>query len=479
MIEQRLVLEQAQKIIITQELRQAIALLTMPLLELQHFIEQQLQENPVLEQEYDKPEAVEPISETEFGEKAKEEGVRELLNNPGEVEPGYDWEKIAEDWQERPYTRSSIQEDVSYNYEPVELQYSNLYEYLQFQLNIMSLSEEKKAVGSFLIANFSEDGYLLITPEDTAKRLQCSLELVEDVLHIIRSFDPPGIGGVNLQQCLELQLDPSDPQYEELSILIREHLDAIASNRLPLIAKKMKLSVQEVQDLVDRIRALNPRPGQAFVGNQVVEYIYPDVVIEKVDGEYVVIVNDSAIPRVGINNFYMRLIKENNNTNEEVKEYIKQKLNSAAWIIKGIEQRRATIYRIAEAIIELQREFFDNGASHLVPLNLSSVAQMIGVHESTVSRAISNKYVQTPRGLFPWKFFFVNGVGSSGSIKAAVTNVKGALKDLVDKEDAARPLNDQTLVKLLEEQDIFISRRTVAKYRKDLGIQCAGKRKRF
>ncbi len=479
MIEQRLVLEQSQRIIITQELRQAIALLTMPLLELQHFIEQQLQENPVLEQEYDKTEVTEPISETEIGEKNKVAEVCELLNNQGNVETGYDWEKIAEDWQEHPYTKSTKKEEISYNYEPVELQYSNLYEYVQFQLNIMSLTDEKKAIGSFLIANFSEDGYLLVTPEDAAKRLNCSLDQVEDVLHIIHSFDPPGIGGVNLQQCLELQLDPSDPQFTEMSVLIREHLDAIASNRLPLIAKKMKLTVQEVQDLVDRIRALNPRPGQAFGGNQVVEYIYPDVVIEKIDGEYMVIVNDSAIPRVGINSFYMRMIKENSAANEEVKDYIKQKLNSAAWIIKGIEQRRATIYRIAEAIIELQRDFFDNGASYLIPLNLSSVAEMIGVHESTVSRAISNKYVQTPRGLFPWKYFFVNGVGSSGSLKAAVTNVKGALKELVDKEDPNRPLNDQTLVKLLEKQDICISRRTVAKYRKDLGIQCAGKRKRF
>ncbi len=170
MIEQRLVLEQSQKIIITQELRQAIALLTMPLLELQHFIEQQLQENPVLELEYEKPEAAESISVAELGEKAKEDEVRELLNHPGAVEQqGYDWEKIAEDWQERPYTRQPVQEEVSFQYEPVELQYSNLYEYLQFQLNIMSLTEEKQAVGSFLIAHFSDDGYLLVTPEDAAK----------------------------------------------------------------------------------------------------------------------------------------------------------------------------------------------------------------------------------------------------------------------------------------------------------------------
>lgn len=479
MIEHRLVLEQAQKIIITQELRQAIALLTMPLLELQHFIEQQLQENPVLEQEYDKGDVVETISETESGEKKKEVDAREFLTNPAEAEQGYDWEKIAEDWQERPYAKSSAPAESTYQLTPVELQYSNLYEYVQFQLNIMSLPEEKNAVGSYIIANLSADGYLLMTPEDIARRLEVSLELVNDVLHLIRSFDPPGIGGVNLRQCLELQLDPSDSQYSQLSILIREHLDAIASNRLPFIAKKMKLSVQEVQELVDRIRELNPRPGQAIGGNEVVEYIYPDVVIEKVDDDYIVVVNDSTVPKVGINRFYLRLMKESSGASDEVKDYLKDKLNSAAWIIKGIEQRRATIYKIAEAVIELQKDFFDHGADHLVPLNLSAVAQRIGVHESTVSRAISNKYVQTPRGLYPWKFFFVNGVGSAGSLKATVTNVKNTLRELVNEEDPAHPLNDQTLVRLLEERDIYISRRTVAKYRKDLGIQCAGKRKRF
>ena len=197
------------------------------------------------------------------------------------------------------------------------------------------------------------------------------------------------------------------------------------------------------------------------------------------DDDYVVVVNDSSVPKVGISNFYMKLIRDSDSSNEEVKEFVKQKLNSAAWIIKGIEQRRATIYRIAEAVIDLQRDFFDKGPNYLVPLNLSTVAETVGVHESTVSRAISNKYVQTPHGLFPWKFFFVNGVGSGGSLKAAVTNVKGIMKDLIDHEDPANPLNDESLVELLKKQDILISRRTVAKYRKDLGILSAGKRKRY
>lgn len=486
MIEQRLNLEQTQKLIVTQELRQAITLLTMPLLELQQFIEEQLQENPVLEQEYDCGDTQNEMSELSSAqEKEMDRAVQDLLNrnhendDGGQEYEGYEWEKIAADWQENFYNKTPVQEQVSFHYEPVEMQYSSLYEYLQFQLNIMTISDEQKRIGRFIIANLGRDGYLLQTPERMAENLGNTVEQVEEVLHLIRSFDPPGIGGVNLQQCLLLQLDPAEKSYEPMKEIIENYLDMVASNRLPLIAKKMHRSVGEIQGLVDHIRSLNPRPGLSFEDGDVVEYIYPDVVIEKVDDDYVVVVNDSSVPKVGISNFYMKLIRDSDSSNEEVKEFVKQKLNSAAWIIKGIEQRRATIYRIAEAVIDLQRDFFDKGPNYLVPLNLSTVAETVGVHESTVSRAISNKYVQSPHGLFPWKFFFVNGVGSGGSLKAAVTNVKGIMKDLIDHEDPANPLNDESLVELLKKQDILISRRTVAKYRKDLGILSAGKRKRY
>ncbi|MDO4542325.1 MAG: RNA polymerase factor sigma-54 [Bacillota bacterium] len=484
MIEQRLNLEQTQKLVVTQELRQAIELLTMPLLELEAFIEEQLQENPILEQDFgdDVSDRQEDSGSPEVAtvQEEKDTAIQDLLNrqNPGE-EPEYDWEKIAADWQENSYSRAPVQEQVSHDYEPVEMQYTNLYQYLEFQLNLADVLPIQERIGRFIISNLSRDGYLLLTPEKMAAELEVDQAEVEKALNIIRSFDPPGIGGINLQQCLLFQLDKEDPNYNALRTIIENYLDMVASNRLPQIAKKMKMPVQEVQALVDMIRTLNPRPGSEFADSAVVEYIYPDVVIEKVEDEFVVVVNDSTIPKVGINSFYLKLIREDDNVSDEAREFIKEKLNSAAWIVKGIEQRRATIYHIAEAIIELQHDFFAKGPDFLVPLNLSNVAEAVGVHESTVSRAISNKFVQTPHGLFPFKHFFVNGIGDADDYRSSVTHIKGVLKALVEKEDPGKPLNDEKLADLLEAQGISISRRTVAKYRKDLGILSAGKRKRF
>ncbi|MEG2638594.1 MAG: RNA polymerase factor sigma-54 [Clostridiales bacterium] len=482
MIEQRLNLEQTQKLVVTQELRQAIALLTMPLLELQSFIEEQLQENPILEQDFSENSDAETV-EVDTAQKEVDDAVQNLLNRQEEhaetEETGYDWEKIAADWQENSYSKAPVQERVSHDYEPVEMQYSNLYEYLKFQLNIISISDEAKRIGCFIISNLGRDGYLLMTPDKMAETLKCSEKAVEDVLTVIRGFDPPGIGGINLQQCLLFQLDEKDANYSKVKTIIENYLDMVASNRLPQIAKKMKLPVGEVQSLIDFIRTLNPRPGLEFEDSTVVEYIYPDVVIEKVEDKFVVVVNDAAVPKVGINGFYLRLIRDDDHITDEAKDFIKDKLNAAAWIVKGIEQRRSTIYNIAEAVIELQHDFFEKGPEYLVPLNLSNVAEMVNVHESTVSRAISNKFVQTPHGLYAWKYFFVNGVGDADDYTSSVTHIKSVLKELVDNEDVAKPLNDECLVTLLEEKGIFISRRTVAKYRKDLGIISAGKRKRF
>lgn len=483
MIEQRLNLEQTQKLVVTQELRQAIELLTMPLLELEAFIEDQLQENPLLEQEFGEEERLssEDNSDTiSAGEKEADDALQNLLNRQNnENDAEYDWDKIAADWQENSYSKAPVQEQISHDYEPVEMQYTSLYQYLEFQLNLANLSVKQQGIGRFIIANLSRDGYLLLTPEKIGEELGIDLQDVNDVLEVIRGFDPQGIGGVNLQQCLLFQLDEDDANYKYLRTIIENYLDMVASNRLPQIAKKMKLPVKEVQSLVDFIRTLNPRPGSEFEDSAVVEYIYPDVVIEKVENEFVVVVNDSTVPKVGINRFYLKLIRDDDQITDEAREFIKEKLNSAAWIVKGIEQRRATIYHIAEAIIDLQKDFFVKGPDYLLPLNLSNVAEAVGVHESTVSRAISNKFVQTPNGLYPFKHFFANGIGDSDDYKSSVTHIKTVLKEIVSKEDPAKPLNDESIVALLQEKDIVISRRTVAKYRKDLGIPSAGKRKRF
>lgn len=484
MIEQKLNLEQTQKIIITQELRQAITLLTMPVLELQHFIEEQLQENPVLEQEEDIHTDSNGESDHYEEKDTTVDTVQDMLTSGAtEDESTYEWEKIAEQWQDDSTYRlgsSAVnREEIVYRYEPVAMDCTNLYEYLQLQLNVLQIPERQRRIAEYIIANLGRDGYLLALPENLAEALRVPLGEFYEALYLVCSLDPPGIGCINLKQCLFLQLDPYAPDYGVLTDIIYNYLDMVAANRLPQLAKKLKMPVEDVQQLVDKIRGLNPRPGLAIESDCVTEYIYPDVMIERVEGSFMVVVNDYAVPKIGINNYYMRLIRNDATMSDDVKNFIKQKLDSAAWIIKGIEQRRSTIYRIAEAIIDLQRDFFEHGPNHLVPLNLSTVAQEVGVHESTVSRAISNKYVQTPYGLYPWKYFFVNGVGGEGDARSAVTNVKSVLKELVEGEDPTQPLNDQALVELLKERGINVFRRTVAKYRKDLGILNASKRRRY
>ncbi|MBQ2764861.1 MAG: RNA polymerase factor sigma-54, partial [Firmicutes bacterium] len=334
-----------------------------------------------------------------------------------------------------------------------------------------------KKVGKYILSYIDDNGYLLTLPGTIAEELNLPRTEVKEMMRMIRRFDPPGVCCINLQDCLILQLDQDHPRYAELKRIINEHLDMVASNRVPQIAKQMKLPLDIVTDLVEIIRTLDPRPGQSYGGSETIEYISPDVTVRKLDGEWQILLNEWDVPKILVSDYYQNLMRSGAQIDASTEDYLKEKFSAALWVLKSIEQRRKTISDTVSSILKFQSAFFDEGSSYPAPLNLKDVAEDIGVHESTVSRAVANKYIQTPRGLFSFKYFFPKGI--SGNADTNTLGIKQKLKELIDNEDSAHPLRDNELTELLNKQGVDISRRTVAKYREQMGILVAGKRKRY
>lgn len=441
-------LKQLQKLVMTTELRQAIDLLTMPVLELQQFVREQLEVNPMLDMD-------------ESPSLPKEDDLFASMRND-------------DSYGSRSYT---VNRDEQFTYEAQTEAYNNLYEYLLFQLNILPLSDHQRKIGKYILSYVDDNGYLLTLPGTIAAELHLPFSEVSEVMNMIRRFDPAGVCCVSLQDCLILQLDEESPHYENLKRIINDYLDMVGANRVPLIAKQLKLPVDTVTELVDIIRSLNPRPGQSWGGSTNVEYVSPDVTVKKVDGQWQVILNEWDVPKILVNDYYQNLMKTGLQIDASTEDYLKEKFNAAVWVLKTIEQRRKTIFDTVNAIIKFQSAFFDESAEYPAPLNLKDVAEEIEVHESTVSRVVSNKYMQTPRGLFSFKYFFPKGVASGSD--TSTLDIKNQMKALIDEEDSAHPLKDGELMELLKKKGIDISRRTVAKYREQMGILVAGKRKRY
>ena len=441
-------LKQLQKMVMTTELKQALDLLTMPLLELQQFVREQLETNPVLDED-----------ETAF---SREE---ELLA------------AARKDYLEGGKSGFTVNRDEPFTYEARTETFNNLYEYLLFQLNILPLSDRQLKIGKFILSYVDDNGYLLSLPEDISADMGLPITEVAEVMAMIRRFDPAGVCCICLEDCLLLQLDRESPDYEYLQKIIGEYLDMVASNRVPQIAKKMKLPVATVNRLVETIRSLDPRPGLSHSGSERVEYITPDVTVRRIDGEWTVILNEWGVPKLYVSDYYQNLLRGGAALDTATETYLKEKFHAALWVLKSIEQRRKTITDTVLAIIDHQRGFFEEAAEYPAPLKLKDISDAIGVHESTVSRAINNKFIQTPRGLFSFKYFFPKGV-SAGSDKN-VLDIKKLLRELIEGEDPLHPLRDGELTEMLKERDIEISRRTVAKYREQMGFATSGKRKRY
>ena len=452
----------------TAALQQAIKLLPLSRLELVEKIQQELLENPFLEEV--------PTTEESDSELAQKETIETPLDD-GRQDFETDWEVYlqeegsyenfpAENGREVPSLESTLSNETS------------LTDHLLWQLSLSGQSALEKQIGVYLIGNIDENGYLNCQTGEVSEIFAVPCVEVEDVLAIIQGFDPAGVGARDLRECLLIQLRQLDMDDSLASCIIRHHLDEIDDRHFKKIARSLDAALEDVLAAVRVIRELDPKPGNRYVSSRV-EYIVPDVYVVKVGDAYQVMLNDDDVPKLNINAQYQRLLRRDNGLQEDARNYLEEKFQSAVWLVKGIEQRRQTLMKVAESLCTFQQDFLDKGLAYLNPLILKDVADDIGMHESTVSRVTTNKYVHTPQGVFELKFFFHSGLKSFEGDAMSSVSVKDTIRKMVGAEDARKPLTDQQLVAMLEAKNVNIARRTVAKYRQELHIPPASRRRRL
>jgi RNA polymerase sigma-54 factor len=469
--ETKLTLRQAHKLVMTPMLQQAIKLLPLARLDLINQINQELTENPLLEEEV--VQIKEEVSESN-GSAESAPDIEYTKDKGEENKTDIDWETYFQDnsypqfpsegyTPERPPIENTIRQKTS------------LREYLAWQLNLSAEDDRDRYIGTIIIGNIDDDGYMRSTAEEIAQSVNATADDVEKVLGLVQSFDPPGVGARDIKECLSLQIKNKGPISSLAALLIERFLDVLEEKNFQRISRELNVPVKDIVEAVKIIRELNPNPGNKYSPTEI-QYVTPDVIVVKTDDDYQVMLNDEGIPRLKVSPCYQEILKNKNKN--EAKEYIEEKFRSAVWFIKSIEQRRQTIYKVARSIVRFQREFLDKGLAHLKPLILKDVAEDIAMHESTVSRVTTNKYIYTPQGMFELKFFFHSGINSSNGDMMSSVRVKDMIKEAVAGEAAEKPFTDQQLVEYLKNKGINIARRTVTKYRKEIRIASASKRKK-
>lgn len=479
----RLVQKLGQNLLITPQLQQAIKLLQLSRLELQDYVEQQLSENPTLEEN-----PAENSGDESYEEITAEEQMREELREANSIVDPIDRSEVGEvDWesmarlqelgQQASSTKNSkaTGEDVN-SFENMLSRAESLTEHLEEQLRFLDLSERELSIGLEIVGNIDERGYLAANPEEILERAACSMDEFEDMLDVVQRLDPQGVGARDLKECLLIQVRALHLKNGIIEKVIELHMKDLEKHNYNAIAKALKITEEQVIDSVGKIVGLNPIPGRQF-GDSADQYMIPDVYVYKVGGVWVASLNEDGLPRLKVSEFYKDM-RENRMKPTE-KEYLSDKIKSAQWLIKSIQQRQQTILKVAEKIVERQKDFFDFGVQFLKPMILKDIAEDIEMHESTVSRVTTNKYVHTPRGIFELKWFFNSPVSKTDGGDIASEAVKSMIKKTIEKEDPKNPHSDQKLVELLEKQGIQLARRTVAKYREQMNIFPSSQRKRM
>ncbi len=487
-MEARLELKLSQKLIMTPQLQQAIKLLQLSRLELVQSVSQELIENPVLEElspevADEAPESEEtptpessPQAET-LAEAAPEPERAEELKSDLELGPQWD-EYLNELGDGRDYGYAEADDKELPSYDQTLTRLPSLSDHLLWQLHLTTSDVNLVKGGEWIIGNLDDDGYLRATLEELAQQSGILLTSMEQALDLIQSFDPVGVGARSLQECLLIQVKQLDLQGTLVEKIIQGHLPDLEKRRYPAIAKALNVTPQEVMEASQIIiHELEPKPGRPYLASDT-NYVVPDVYIIKVEDRYVVQLNDEGLPRVRINPYYRKLLNRKETIDKVTKDYVEERLRSAQWLIKGMEQRNKTIYKVAESIVKFQRDFLDQGISSLKPMVLKDVAEDIGMHESTISRVTTNKYMHTPQGIFPMKYFFTTGFADGTGTEISSLTVKDAIQKMIKEEDSTAPLKDQQIVDLLKSRGIDIARRTVAKYREELRIPPTSVRKR-
>ncbi|MBI1845676.1 MAG: RNA polymerase factor sigma-54 [Candidatus Rokubacteria bacterium] len=466
-LEARLSQRLSQRVVMTPLLQQAIQLLQLSTLELQEVVQKELLENPLLEEvNVETPETTppgEPPAPAPAAEAPPVEPPRESDRQTDDLP--FDLTAVMfDDHEERSLVAQEDRDDLPF--ENMVRSSTSLTDHLDEQLRFASEDPKVRLIGTEIIGNLDEDGYLRAEVAEIAQRCRVEAAEVDGALTLIQGFDPAGVAARSIQECLLIQLR-ADPPVDPLSVdIVEEHFEDLTRRRYPDIARALKQPLDRVMESVEEIMGLEPKPGRRFGGNDS-RYIVPDVVVHKMGTEYVVVLNEDGIPRLRVNALYRSLLR---NSGDEAKQYVEQKLRSAVWLIKSVDQRQRTLRKVTQSIVKFQREFLDKGLAHLRPLSLRDVGEDISMHESTISRVTTNKYVETPQGLFELKFFFHSGIASDdGEMKSSVS-VKKMIQDLLASEDSTKPLSDQEVAQVLKSRGLVIARRTVAKYREELGI---------
>jgi len=481
----------AQKQVLAPRMIQSMEILQLSLMALQERIEQEMEDNPVLDQvEVD---ADEPDAPTEGAEGAssvadteRELVVKDDRNNEDDFERLLNMaENLPDDYEERSRpSLNRIEAEGDRRHDAMANMLArpeSLTDYLHHQLSWFDVEEPVRRMADRIIYSLDTNGYLKtpieellppLAPEtngDLQSHRAKQMEVAEEALRVVQRLDPPGVGARTLKECLTLQLIPGMPFYDELRLLIANHMEDLENNRLPQISKKTNFSIDKIQEVWHELRKLKPKPGADFT-ETTVPSVTPDVFVERnEDGKYEIRLEDTQLPSLYISPYYRKLLKDEG-TNAETREYIKRKINSAQWLIESIEQRRSTLTRVSQAIVDHQNKFLDDGPDHIEPLKMQQIADKVGVHVTTVSRAVDDKWIQTPRGIFPLKRFFVGGTTAADGEEVAWDRVRIKLQEIIDNEDKTKPLSDDAIVEELGKAGITVARRTVTKYRKAMSI---------
>ncbi len=488
-LELRQNLKLAQQLVMTPQLQQAIKLLQLSRIELIDTINQELESNPLLEESnamdepsQDKNEGG-SITADDQAANWEEAKIPTLASTEDQKTPweeqavkDINWKDYWEDESRTTLPSYSFEQKEAPNYENIISSSQDLSDHLTWQLQMADMDEEEIAAGLNIIGNLDKNGYLKASVENIADSTGIPAEKVEATLKKIQSFDPVGVAARDLRECLLIQIDSMGFENRLIRLLVSDYLHQIELHNYQAIAKATGCSVNEVVEAIDIITTLEPRPGRQYNSDDT-HYIVPDIYVYKVDDEYVISMNDDGIPNLRISAYYKNAIKQGSG-GAEAKDFIQDKLKSALWLVKSIQQRKKTIYKVTESIVRFQRDFFEHGISHLKPLILRNVAEDVNMHESTISRVTTNKYVHTPQGIYELKFFFSSGLPGKSGTEVATQSVKDRIKQLVSAEDPVKPYSDKQIVEMLAKDNIKIARRTVAKYRDMLGILPSNRRKR-
>ncbi|XXF79136.1 RNA polymerase factor sigma-54 [Myxococcaceae bacterium GXIMD 01537] len=495
-------LKLSQQLVMTPQLQQAIKLLQLSRMELLEQVREEMDQNPLLEQ----PDEAAPgdVADKEPGEASLEaanievphdrdapapEGPASEFKADGDNPPEIDWDAYLNSYQfneqATPSNRGNVATEDLPSFEANLVKKEDLFQHLEEQLGMLRLNDAERRVGMLILGNLDDDGYLKLADVEGDPLIRLTNEadvpmgVAEKTLRRIQQLDPKGCGARDLQECLLVQLQSMrEPHAPLLGLIIKRHMKYLESKNLPAIAKDLKVTLEEVVEAVKLLPKLDPKPGRNFSGDDA-QYITPDVFVYKLSDEYTVVLNDDGLSKLRISGTYRNALKTGAVAPGQTKEFIQDKLRSAMWLIRSIHQRQRTIYKVTESIVKFQRDFLDKGIAHLKPLILRDVAEDIGMHESTVSRVTTSKYVHTPQGIFELKYFFNSSIARVSGEDTASEAVKHHIKQLVAQEDARNPYSDQKIVELLRAQGTEIARRTVAKYREVLGILPSSKRKRY